>query len=618
MIRIPLLLAGAALALPAHAQDAPDDRDIVLTAARAAQPADQTGQAVTVITRDQIEQRQTVAIADLLATTPGVQVTRNGGIGTVTSVRIRGAESEHTLVVIDGVRVNDPSSPAGAFDFSNLLSSSVSRIEVVRGPDSVPWGSQAIGGVVNVITEAPTEGLHARASAEYGYADSVFATGGLSGRSGGLSGALTAGYLRSDGISAAANGSERDGYRQFGATGRLGLEIAPGIGIDLRGYYADSRAELDGFPPPNYMLADTPEYSRSEEIYGYAGVHADLAGGRFKNRLAFTIADINRDNYDPTYGSAPSFYGYGRSERYEYQGDFTFNTVVRAVFGAEHEDSRFTDGSVSPHAGLTSVYGELIVRPIEMLTITGGVRNDDSKDFGNHTTFSANAALALNTGTTIRASYAEGFRAPSLYERFSSFGRADLRPETAKSWDAGVEQALLDGRLRFGATVFDRNIRDRISFDSGCTFAPGVPCYVNIARTHVTGVEAGVTMRPVDGLTFAANYTWLEPLNRSPGFDGLDLQRRPRDQWSVSADYRTPFGLSLGATLLVVGDSFDDAFNTNRLDGYAIGGVRAEFPIGDRFAIYGRVDNLFDERYQTVSGYGTYRRAAYGGVRLKL
>jgi vitamin B12 transporter len=612
MIRIPLILAGVALALPAHAQDIADDSEIIVSAARVAQPANQTGQAVTVITRDTIEQRQTVSVAELLATTPGVHITRNGGPGTVTAVRIRGAESEHTLVVIDGVRVNDPSAPAGAFDFGNLLSSSVERIEVVRGPDSVPWGSQAIGGVVNIITETPGDAVRVRANAEYGEANSLFTSGGISGRSGALSGSLTAGYLRTDGISTAAVGTERDGYRQFGATGRVGVEIAPGIGLDLRGYYANSRADLDGYPAPNYTFQDTPEFSKTQELYGYAGFHADLFDGRFGNRVSFTIADVDRDNFDPTYGTAPSFFARGRSERYEYQGDFKLNTMVRAVFGAEHEDSRFFDGTLRETTGLTSVYGQLIVRPIEVLTVTGGVRHDDSRDFGSHTSFSANAALALKSHTTIRASYAEGFRAPSLYERFSMYGDRDLKPETARSYDIGIEQALLAGRLRFEATFFDRDTRDRINFDMGCF------CYGNIDRTHVKGVEAGLTARPIDDLTFAASYTWLEPLNRSAGFDGFDLRARPRNQWSVSTDYRLPIGLSLGATLLVTGDSFDDAYNSARLDGFVIAGIRAELPVGDRFSIYGRVDNLFNERYQTVGGYGTFGRAAYGGVRLKL
>ena len=182
MTRFFLLLSAATIAAPAYSQtisdtDAPE---VVVTATRAAQPLSEIGQAVTVIDRAEIERRQTVVVSDLLATTPGVTVTRNGTVGALTSVRIRGAEADQTLVVIDGVRVNDPSSTGGGFNFGNLLSSSVERIEVLRGPNSVPWGSQAIGGVVNIITAAPTEGIQARANADYGYADSVFASAGVS------------------------------------------------------------------------------------------------------------------------------------------------------------------------------------------------------------------------------------------------------------------------------------------------------------------------------------------------------------------------------------------------------------------------------------------------------
>ncbi|RZM19139.1 MAG: TonB-dependent receptor, partial [Sphingomonas sp.] len=316
------MLPAALIASAASAQTLPDDdSDVVVTASRVEQAADEIGQAVTVITRDEIERRQTMVVSDLLATTPGVTVTRNGGLGGFTGVRIRGAEAEQTLVVIDGIRVNDPSSPGGGFDFANLLSSSVERIEVLRGPNSVPWGSQAIGGVVNIITAQAREGVQARASAEYGYADTAFANAAISGAKNGLSGSLSGGYLRTDGISAAANGSERDGYRQYGASGRIGYEVTPGIGIDLRGYAADSRADLDGFPAPAFTLADTADYSKTQELYGYAGVHANTADGRFNNRVAFTIADVNRDNFESAFGAEPSFIGRGRTERYEYQGD---------------------------------------------------------------------------------------------------------------------------------------------------------------------------------------------------------------------------------------------------------------------------------------------------------
>ncbi|MDP1025727.1 TonB-dependent receptor [Sphingomonas sp. KR1UV-12] len=618
-----LLLSTALLAAPAAAQslDQPEttattsgDDQIVVTAARAEQSVREVGQAITVINRDEIERRQTVVIADLLATTPGVTVTRTGSIGGQTSLRIRGAEADQTLVVIDGVRVNDPSAPGGGFDFANLLSSSVERVEILRGPNSVPWGSQAIGGVVNIITRAPTEGFSARANAEYGYADQAFASAGVAGGTGALSGSLTGGFLRTDGISAAASGSERDGYRQYGANGRLGLEIAPGIGIDLRGWYAHSRAQIDGFSnSPPYGLIDADEYSKSQEIYGYAGVHADTADGRLRNRAAFTIADINRDNYLTQASAEPYFGGRGRSQRYEYQGDFRIVEQARLIAGAEHEDSRYRDGDTVEKTGITSVYGELIVKPITALTVTGGVRYDDHRRFGDRTTFGADAALALGEGTTIRASYGEGFKAPSLYQLYSSIGNEALRPETARNVDVGVSQSFLGGAARVGATWFHRNTRNQIDFDLG-TFT-----YGNIARARAQGVEFEIALKPVEALTFTGNYSYIDSENRSPGANfGRDLLRRPRQTVTANIDYRFPFGLSVGGTVTHIGDSFDNAANTVRLDGYVLAGIRAELPIAERLSIYGRVDNLFDEDYRVVTGYGVFGRAAYGGVRVKL
>jgi vitamin B12 transporter len=621
-----LLLSTAILAAPLSAQSldqpsAPEtateplrDDEVVVTGVRAEQSVRETGQAITVITRDEIERRQTVVVTDLLATTPGITVTRNGSVGGFTGVRLRGADAEQTLVVIDGVRVNDPSSPGGGFDFANLLSSSVERIEVLRGPNSVPWGSQAIGGVVNIITaRPPADGVNARAQAEYGYSDQLFASAGVSGGRGALTGSLTGGYLRTDGISSAANGSERDGYRQYGANGRLGLEITEGIGLDLRGYYADSRTEIDGFPAPAFALADTPEFSTAQELYGYAGLRADLMDGRFRNRVAFTIADINRDNF-VTGTAEPLFLGRGRSERYEYQGDFRLVDALRIVGGVEHEDSRFTDGDVRASVGITSVYGQLIAKPVRQLTITGGARYDDHEQFGSETTFGGDSALALDTGTTVRLSYGEGFKAPTLFQLYGGFiGNAELTPERARNYGAGVEQSFLEGRAVIGATYFRRRTRDQIDFDLG-TFT-----YANIARTRAEGVELELALRPVDALTVTANYSFIDSENRSAGANfGNDLARRPRETVSVNADYRFPFGFGVGGTVTHVGDSFDNAGNTVRLDGFVLASVRAELPIGERLALYGRVENLFDEEYRTVNGYGTVGRAAFGGVRVRL
>jgi vitamin B12 transporter len=622
---VSLLLASAAL-LPAvahaqiHSEDDSEGRvyyapatddEVVVVASGVEQPAEQTGRSITVLDRATIETRQAVSLSDLLATTPGVTATRNGGPGGVTAVRIRGAEDAQTLVLIDGVRANDPSSPAGAFDFGNLLTGSIERVEVLRGPNSVIWGSQAIGGVVNVVTQAPVDGIAARANAEYGYADQISANAAIAGGNDRFQGALTGGYFRTDGVSQAAVGTEADGYRQYNASGRLRFEFAPGFGIDLRGYYANSRTELDGYPAPAYAFADTDEYSDAEELYGYAGLFANI--GPVANRLAFTIADINRDNYDPSIGAEPLYLYRGRSERYEYRGDARLAQQLRLTFGAEQENLRFYDGSETFRADITSVYGQAIVTPIEQVTLTAGVRNDDHSRFGSHMTWGVNAAVKPFETTLLRASFGESFKAPTLYQLFAPFyGTDTLRPETAQSWEAGIEQSALEGAAKLGVTWFHRDTKNQIDFDM-VSFT-----YANIARARAEGVEIELALKPVEAFTLTANYTYTDTENRSAGFEGNVLARRPQDTASVSADYRLPFGLSLGGTVTMVGDSFDNAGNTVRLEGFALGSIRAEMPIGDRFAIYGRVENLTDEKYQTVATYGTYGRAAYAGLRVKL
>ena len=588
--------------------------DIVVTATGARQESRETGEAVTVLSRDAIETRQLPAVSDLLGQTPGVTVSRNGGIGQPTAVRIRGAEGEQTLVLIDGVRVNDPSSPGGAFDFGNLLTNNIARIEVLRGPNSVPWGSQALGGVVNITTAAPTATPTANLRGEYGYKNAVQAVGNVSGTLGPVAASLGAGYFRDDGISAYKFGAERDGYRQYAANARVAVTLTPDVGLDLRGNYADSRVGFDGFPPPNFTFADTADYSKTQQAFGYAGINATLFGGALKNRVAFTLADTRRQSFTPPI-ALPSRFA-GRSERYEYQGDATISSAVRAVFGIEHEDSRFNDGKTTTTTGVTSGYLQAIVTPFDALTVTGGARVDDHRTYGTKATFSANAALRLGSGTVLRASYGEGFKAPTLFQLYSFYGNRALLPETAKSYDFGVEQSLLNGALRLGATIFRRDTVNQIGFAFTSARPSGV--YANIARSRAEGVEATIEMRPTSTLSFIANYTFIAATNRATG---IDLLRRPKHNVSASIDWSGLHWLRLGATLQTVSDSRDSDFQTFRpvsLDGYALASIRASLPLGDRFEVYGRIENLFDQSYETVSGYGVYPRNAHIGVRVKL
>jgi vitamin B12 transporter len=610
-------ILAIAIATPAIAADA-DPSDIVVTATNTPQARDEVGQAITVIDAGTIQRRQSIDVVDLLATTPGVRFNRNGSTGSVTGVSLRGAETTQTLVLIDGVKVNDPSGIGDGFDFGNLLVGNIDRIEIMRGSNSVAYGSQAIGGVVNIMTAIPTDGLAAKASGEYGYSDTVNGKADISGGSGIVSGGAGIAYFNTDGISSASRdfgATEKDGYENITANARVKVAITDDIGLDLRGYYIHADLDYDSFFG---APADSADVSKSKQYIGYAGLNAKLLDGKLANRFAVTYFKHDRDYFflrgtDPDYGYT------GDNVRFEYQGVFQPVDRAKLIFGYEHERPKYDffgfGSTAKAHANINSVYALAVVKPLAGLSMTGGVRHDDHSQFGGATTLGANANWAVTATTNLRVSYGEGFKAPSLYQLYDSFsGNADLRPERSKSYDLGVDQSFLDGKAVFSVTAFKRDTRHQINFDNA-TFV-----YGNLDKTRAKGAEVSIVLRPVEALTVNASYSYVDTRDRSPGSAsyGNRLPRRALNDYSVSVDYDWAFGLSTGATLTMVGDSFDDVANTRPMDGYAVAGIRASFPIGDHLEVYGRVENLFDADYVTAYGYGTYGRSAYAGVRVKL
>lgn len=606
-----LKYSAAALVLlpvPAFADD-----DIVVTASGFEQPRSETGQAISVLDEERLEELQSVSISDALRTLPGIAVATRGPVGSQSSVFIRGGNSSQTLVLIDGVRINDPSSPNAAFDFGALLTGNIGRVEVLRGPNSIIWGSQAIGGVINVQSLAPTEDLVARTGVEYGYADSVRASANLSGTSGSVEGSFGGAFYRTDGISALAGGTEKDGYDNWSANGRLKVNLAANVALDFRGYYNRGTIEYDS---PFGAGANALPVSRNRQFVGYVGAQFDLADGRLRNRISYARTDITRIGTDPVVFSFNNFDVKGTIDRFEYHGSFDIADAATLVFGAEHERtfaSTSFEGAPADRARnrVSSGFGQVILRPVKGLTLTGGIRHDDYSDYGGQTTLGANVAYTPNDGKTIvRATYGEGFRAPTLSEGQPPFGNPDLKPETARNFDIGAEHRFLDGKAQVYVTYFNRKSTDLIAF-SFTTFQSE-----NIDRVRSEGVELGFAVQPTDRLSLQANYTLTNAINRSAGANfGNRLALRPQHLGSFTADWQTPWRLKVGATLLLAGDSFDNASNTVRLDGYALAHLRAAFPVSDRFELYGRVENVFDTDYVQVAGYNSYRRNAHVGVR---
>lgn len=611
-----LKYVAAALALLPNAVCAQDSsEEIVVTANGFEQPRSETGQAITVIDEDRLATLQAVSISDALRTLPGVTVVTRGPVGSQSAVLLRGGSGSQTLVLIDGVRLNDPSSPNAAFDFGALLSGNIGRVEVLRGPNSIIWGSQAIGGVINVQSAPPTEQLAARLGAEYGYANSAKANANISGTSGMFEGSIGGAYYRTNGISALAGGAERDGYRNVAVNGRIKVNLSNGFTLDFRGYYNDGDIEYDS--PFGAGANGLPE-SANTQFIGYVGANIDLVDGRFRNRIAYARTDISRIGTDPIVFSFNNFEVEGAVDRFEYHGAFDLIPALTVVFGAEYERtfaSTSFEGAPADVArsDVSGGFAQLIARPFTGLTLTGGVRHDDYSDYGGQTTLGGNVAYTPNAGDTMfRATYAEGFRAPTLSEGQPPFGNPALKPETARNMDLGIEHRILGGRAQVYATYFNRRSNDQITF-SFTSFQSE-----NIGRVKSEGVEIGFALQPTDRLSVQANYTLTNAINRSAGSNfGNRLELRPQHAGSFTVDWRTPWQVELGGSLLMSGDSFDNAANTVRLDGYVLANLRASLPVTDTVEIYGRVDNVFDAEYTVVSRYNSYGRNAHVGLRAR-
>jgi vitamin B12 transporter len=611
----------------------PASDEIVVTANRTARPISQVGESVTVITEDEIVERQASEVIDLLRTVPGVTFNRNGGIGTNAGVSIRGAQSVQTVVLIDGIKLNDPSSIGAGFDFGPLLTGNIARVEVVRGSQSVLYGNEAIGGVVNLLTREPTEELGVFARAEYGGRDTTELVGNVSGRFGPVAASFGGTFLSTDGISAfneELGGAEADGFESIGFNGKVDVTLADDVSLDLRGFYADGETEIDGFAPPTFAFGDTNEVSNREDFVGYAGLNASFLDGRFRNRIGFAYTNIERENVNRDTDFV-TFDGSGENRRYEYQGVFDASDAVQLVFGAEREESEFSASSFGAPAtvadlSLNSIYGQVNVIPVEGLSLSGGVRYDDHETFGSEATLAGSGAFTPNDGDTVlRASYGEGFKAPSLFQLFSNFGNPALDAEEAQSWDVGITQNLLEGRAQIGVTYFNRDGTDELTFVS-CFANPLPACndpanprpfgtYDNTDSVSADGWEFEFALQPVDGFDVSLNYSIIDAFDDTTG---NRLARRAEETASLVADYRTQSGFGIGATVLIVGDSFDDVGNAVQNDGYVVADVRASYAITENLEIFGRIENVTDEDYETIVQFGQPGRAVFGGVRYRM
>jgi vitamin B12 transporter len=636
---LPLL----ALAFPATAQaeDAAayhSDDQILVTATRHDATPDSITSSLTVLGKSALDRSQDMGVTEVLLRTPAISISRNGGYGTSTSLRIRGAESDHTVVVIDGVKLNDPAATGGGYNLAHLMLGDAAQIEVLRGPQSILWGSQAIGGVVNITTAMPTKPLEGSFDIEAGSRETVNSRLALGGQQGALKWRIGAQNFTTEGISAIApefGGREKDGYRNRSVRGRAEVAISDDVTFDFGGYYGAGRVEIDS------TSGDTAEYATNDEWLAHAGLRFGLLDGKFQNRIMLQYTDTARENRNPARARPLSFESQGTNKRAEYQGQFQFAPSLSLIFGADFEKSEFKSRSPSASntvplpnfargsAEILGLYAQFLAEPIDGLHVNAGVRHDDHNVYGGATLFGAGGRWNLGDGTSLRASYGEGFKAPSLYQLYSESGNDALSPERSSGWEAGVEQSLFGNALTLSALYFERTSKGQIVYNpcvdndedllcypasNGGAFRYGY--YGNITRSETRGVETAAEVR-LGAMSISGNYSWVLAEDRSEGEDdfGRWLPRRPRETANISFDYQTPIGVEVGGAVRWLGKSYDNATNRRELAGYTLVDIRAELPIAEKLRLFARVENLFDENYMTVYRYGSLGRSIYAGLR---
>ncbi len=606
-----LLSCSLVVASPAWAQEATeipvdDSRhgDIVVVVATGSKlELNQSGQSISVITTKELESIQGPDLTRVLERLPGVSYVRSGGLGSQTSLFVRGANSEQLLVTIDGVRVEDTAAPSGGFDLGTLMSGGIGRVELLRGSNSLVWGSDAIGGVLALTSDTRSG---ARASLEYGANNTFDVDAGFGLEGDRYSLGLNGGYSRTDGISAFAGGSEADPFRQWHVGGRGSFDLTKSLKLVAVGRYADSKVSFDGYAPPLYNFGDTPEYQTTRQGSGRVGLEYQSSALQLGAGVA--LSDTRRAYFDPTYGTAPNFDTIGRSVHADLTGRADLTDKWTLDFGGDADWSRFSTTSdprqtariVGAHA-LLGYHGD-------RLNITAGARIDDHDRFGSHTTLGANGTFELDDNWRFKASWGQGFKAPTLGQLYGYGGNVALNPETSEGFDAGLEYGQRNGRGHFAVTLFRRDSANLIDYVNPTG-------YFNVSRARAEGIELEGGAAVTDRLKVSATYTYLTATNT---VTGKQLARRPQQLANLSFDWQTPLrDLTLGADLRMVGDSFDDRGNFVPLDGYGLLTLRASVPLGEHLELYGRVENVTDARYQTVAGYGTYGRSAYGGVRVR-
>lgn len=613
-----LSLAALTVAAPAYAETAEDlnagsPDDIVVTASRAVSQPREIGSAVTVITQESLDRNQITFVKDALIDVPGLAVSTDRP-GNYTSVSIRGSNNDEVLWLVDGIKLGDPSATSTEFRAEHLIAADIGRIEVLRGNQSSLYGSDAIGGVINIITQRATEdGIRVSAEAEAGSHSSLNGGASILGKSGPVDFRLTATGYRHDGPSltdprtAAKPVTEDDEYWRYGFSGRLGVEATSNLSFQVNGFWSDSFSDLDNTTSDTLNTVKKREYAIAGQGFYKSDddkLKVKLTAGRFvarrlyygtSNRAEGDLYNGTRDNLalDVSYdtGGLVSLAAGGNLER------------------EKSEQATKYSGDFNAHISTRAAYGELALRPAEGLTLTGAARVDDNSRFGTFDTY--RGTLAYATGPVkFRASYGTGAKAPGLYQLFDpTYGNAALKAEKSRGGDIGVDVTLSD-TLSVSASYFFLRKRNEISFE----YIRPSGGYEQWGKTRAQGFELGVSARPLPWLLLnqSLTYTDHEVADDNSHYANSG---RPKISGTSSVTVTPVEGGEITVRVRYRDGDSSSAYNPETKS-YAVVDILGSYRISQQVELFGRVTNLFDTWYQVYYGTNSLGRSVYGGVRV--
>lgn len=602
------LLSSALLPFPALADNASLTPEVVVSATRFAIPKEQVGSSVSIISRADIEKSGASQVFDVLKQTPGLSFTRTGGVGTISNIRLRGANTGQVRVMIDGVNVNDPSEINNDYVFHSLPASDVERIEIIRGPQSALYGSSAMGGVINIITKKGAGPARFTGGLEVGSYETFRQNAGVSGSTERVEYRLSVDNFDTGGFSRVTTGPEKDATHDKNAAAALGIQLTSNIKLDMSGRIGELTA---GFDPSSTL--DGPATLDKRSRSGKASLTAQTLSGAWEHIVSAQGANTVRKFDQPLGFNRYESYD-GTQNTFEYQSNLKLR--ARDVLTGGLATERQATENTSTNAGITSldidrafrtnsVYSQYLLGLGDATTLTLGGRHDDHSTFGGANTYRATATHRIEqTGTTLRASYGTGFKAPTLFQLYYAFGgNANLKPEKSTGYDVGVEQALLSNRGSLSVTLFHNEFKNLIDYTTA---------YVNVDRATTKGVETSARFDITPQLSASAGHTYVwsedERTNRI-------LPRRPKNTITTGLDYTMLGAFNVGGDLRYVSRQLDSNFSTAYTKAYTTLDLRGSYDITPQVAAYARLENLLNRDYQEVRRYNAPGRSIYVGVR---